>query len=233
MPAIHRVTTLDLTLDGFRWPFAEHRRAEIDEYFATLRATKPQLWNGRVLLARDPAFTGATFSARYFETDFASIIAWRDWGFPDGAVFNAFGMGALRGSDGAFVLGEMAAHTANAGRVYFPSGTPDPGDVRGSIVDIAGSVARELTEETGLQPSDYTTDGVWHCVASGASVAMIRILDVPSPAATLRAKIMRAISAQTAPEFSAIHVVRGIDDFTAAMPDFVTAFLRSQFVRAT
>ena len=94
------------------------------------QAEKPKLWNGRVLLGRNPVFTGDRFSADYFETDFASFLAWRDWGFADKSVFNGFGMGALRGSDGAFVLGEMAAHTANAGRIYFPAGTPDLDDLR-------------------------------------------------------------------------------------------------------
>ena len=81
-------------------------------------------------LGRDPVFAGDRFSASYFETDFASFLAWRDWGFPDRSVFNGFGMGALRCSDGAFVLGEMGRHTSNAGRIYFPSGTPDPDDIR-------------------------------------------------------------------------------------------------------
>ena len=91
----------------------------------------------------------------YFETDFASFLAWRDWGFPDSDVFNGFGMGALRCADGAFVMGEMGHHTANAGRIYFPSGTPDLDDLSGDTVDIAGSVAREVEEETGLTPADY------------------------------------------------------------------------------
>ena len=98
-------------------------------------------------------FRGVRFSAAYFETDFASFLAWRDWGFPDLHVFNGFGMGALRCSDGAFVLGEMGQHTSNAGRIYFPSGTPDLDDVVDGAVDISGSVARELEEETGLVPA--------------------------------------------------------------------------------
>ena len=154
-PVIHRVSALDLAVEAWTWPFAETRRAEIAAHFADKQREKPAMWNGRVLLGRNPVFSGDRFSASYFETDFASFLAWRDWGFPDRAVFNGFGMGALRCADGAFVLGEMGQHTSNAGRIYFPSGTPDLDDIRDGAVDISGSVARELEEETGLAPGEY------------------------------------------------------------------------------
>src|ERR1700731_575281 len=159
-PVIHRVTTLDLGFEPKPWPFAMARDAEIDAHFAVKAREKP-IWNGRILLARDPAFAGERFAASYFEADFASFLAWRDWGFPDKSVFNGFGMGALRCRDGAFVLGEMGHHTSNAGRVYFASGTPDLDDIRGDAVDIAGSVAREVEEETGLTPADYQAAPHW------------------------------------------------------------------------
>jgi 8-oxo-dGTP pyrophosphatase MutT (NUDIX family) len=226
---IHRVATLDLPLAPWSWPFAQQRRAEIDAHFANVQRAKPKIWNGRVLLGRNPVFAPDRFTASYFETDFASFLAWRDWGFADKSVFNGFGMGALRGSDGAFVLGEMAAHTANAGRIYFPSGTPDLDDIAGGAVDIAGSVAREVEEETGLAPADYQTDATWHCVVFGASVAIIRVLYADMPGERLRANIEQNLSQQSQPELSAIHLVRGANDFTAAMPPFVTAFLEAQF----
>ena len=230
---IHRVTTLDLSLDSWSWRFAEARQTEIDAHFANLRVAKPQLWNGRILLARDPVFAADRFSASYFETDFASFLAWRDWGFPDPDVFNGFGMGALRCADGAFVLGEMGRHTANAGRIYFPSGTPDLDDVSGAAVDIPGSVAREVLEETGLAPADYRAAAHWDCVVSGAAVAMIRILQVDMPGEALRAKIEANLASQAEPELAAIHLVRGRSDLTAAMPRFVTAFLEKQFAGAS
>jgi 8-oxo-dGTP pyrophosphatase MutT (NUDIX family) len=225
---IHCVTTLDLRLAPWSWPFAELRRAEIDAHFAVVQRARPKIWNGRVLLGRNPVFTENRFTAAYFETDFASFLAWRDGGFADKSVFNGFGMGALRCSDGAFVLGEMGAHTANAGRIYFPSGTPDLDDVANGAVDIAGSVAREVAEETGLAPTDYQTDATWHCVVLGASVAIIRLLHVDMPGEEVRARIEKNLAQQSQPELSAIHLVRDANDFTAAMPPFVMAFLEAQ-----
>jgi hypothetical protein len=226
--AIHRVTQLDLKCGAWTWPFAVARRADVDAHFALQQAEKPKLWNGRVLLGRNPVVSGDRFSADYFEADFASFLAWRDWGFPDNSVFNGFGMGALRSSDGVFVLGEMAAHTANGGRIYFPSGTPDLDDLRDGMVDIAGSVAREVEEETGLTPADYRADEHWDCIVSGAMTAFIRILNVDTPGGELRAKIEANLASHRSPELAAIHLVRGPADFTPAMPLFVAAFIEAR-----
>src|SRR5882757_9380592 len=228
LPAFHSVTTLDLSVQPWPWPFAETRRAEISAHFAGKQAEKPQLWNGRILLGRDPVFAGGSFRASYFEADFASFLAWRDWGFPDKDVFNGFGMGALRCADGAFVLGEMGRHTSNAGRIYFPSGTPDLDDIRDGAVDISGSVARELEEETGLTPADYRGEAHWHCVFTGPAVAMIKVLRVDMPGDALRARIVGNLALQQSPELSDIHLVRGTADLTDAMPRFVTAFIEAQ-----
>jgi 8-oxo-dGTP pyrophosphatase MutT (NUDIX family) len=227
IPVIHRVAQLDLSVQPWSWRFAEERRADIDAHFALQQREKP-IWNGRVLLGRNPVFTPNCFSAQYFEADFASFLAWRDWGFPDKEVFNGFGMGALRCSDGAFVLGEMGQHTANAGRIYFPSGTPDLDDIRDGAVDMAGSVAREVEEETGLRPADYRAGAHWDCVVTGAAIAMIRILNVDSPGEALQARIEADLAREQQPELSAIHLVRNAGDLTAAMPRFVTAFIEAQ-----
>lgn len=226
---IHRVTTLDFAVRPIVWPFAEERRAEIAAHFAELQRVRPKLWNGRVLLGRDPVFTDGRLAATYFETDFASFLAWRDWGFPDPTVFNGFGMGALRASDGAFVMGEMAHHTANPGRIYFASGTPDLDDVKGGMLDIPGSVVRELEEETGLSPADYSAETDWHCVVTGRALAMIQILNLDMPGEAVRARIEANLAGQHEPELSAIHLVRGMDDLMPAMPRFVAAFIAQQF----
>jgi len=227
-PLICRVTALDLALQRRPWPFADERRGEIDAHFAEQQRLNPNLWNGRVLLGHDPVFAGERLSASYFETDFASFLAWRDWGFPDKEIFNGFGMGALLSSDGAFVCGVMGQRTANAGRIYFPSGTPDLDDISGETVDIAGSVMRELEEETGLTAADCRADNDWHCIYTGVALAMMQILRVDMPADTLRARIESNLARQKNPELAGIHLVRSRADLNSAMPRFVTAFIETQ-----
>jgi 8-oxo-dGTP pyrophosphatase MutT (NUDIX family) len=230
--SIDRVTTLELKYEPRPWAFAEARRAEIAAHFAEKQREKPAIWNGRVLLARDPVLDEAQLSARYFDADFASFLAWRDWGFPDKEVFNGFGMGALRSSDGAFVLGEMNRHTANAGRIYFPAGTPEPADIRDGAVDLAGSILREMEEETGLGPDDYAIDPTWYCVRSGAAIALLRLLVADCPGDELKERIEANLASQARPELAAIHLVRETSELrgelAAAMPRYVTAFIEHQ-----
>jgi 8-oxo-dGTP pyrophosphatase MutT (NUDIX family) len=219
------VERLDLRFVPRPWPFADAQRSAIDEYFARLRAEKPALFNGRVLLAHQHALDGAVLRASYLETDYASFIAWRDWGFPDASMANCFALGALRGSDGSFALGVMGAHTANAGRIYFPGGTPDPSDVFDGAVDLESSVCREIEEETGLTPEGFTIAPGWTAVLAAPRIALIKVWQAPEPAAALRARILRHLAAEAVPELSGIHLVDGPADLDGRMPPFVAAFL--------
>src|SRR5262249_52512631 len=164
------IQRLDFLVSPLPWSFAADRRAEIEDYFTHLRRAKPQLWNGRVLLLRDFEIADATLQGTLFETDYASFIAWRGWGFPDRDVRACFAMGALLSRDGAFLLGVMNAHTAAVGGIYFPAGVPDPEDVVHGRVDFDRNVRREIAEETGLSP-----DGIaaypWLLVLAPARVA--------------------------------------------------------------
>jgi hypothetical protein len=60
---------------------------------------------------------------------------------------------------------------------------------------------------------------------------MIRILNVDISGEALRARIEANLARQNQPELSAIHLVRGVSDLTAAMPRFVTAFIEKQFAK--
>jgi 8-oxo-dGTP pyrophosphatase MutT (NUDIX family) len=219
------VTRLELRFEAVAWPFAVERRAEIDAHFAKLRVEKPEMWNGRVLLLRCGGITDGTLAGAYLETDFASFIAWRDWGFPDKSIRNCFPMAALRSSDGAFLLGVMANHTATAGQIYFPAGTPDPNDIVGGMVDLEGGVMRELAEETGLGPADVTAQPEWHATPLGQRIALMKVLQARESADALRRRILAFLAREAEPELSDIHVVRSVDDLHPRMPPYVATFL--------
>jgi 8-oxo-dGTP pyrophosphatase MutT (NUDIX family) len=229
--AVFPVATLDLRFEPAPWPFAHERRAEIDAYFAQQRARNPTLWNGRILLMRRWTADGGAFRGAYTETDFASLLAWRDFGFPDRTMFNCYGMAALRSSDGAYLLGEMAAHTANAGRIYFPAGTPEPEDIIGDTVDLAGNVMRELAEETGLAAGDVDVDVSegWTCVRVGQRIGMMREMRAREPAEDLRRHIRDHLAAEAHAELSDIRIVRGPADIDARMPPWITEYFRYQW----
>jgi 8-oxo-dGTP pyrophosphatase MutT (NUDIX family) len=223
--SVVRVERLDLRLAPRPWRFADEHRAAIDAHFAGLRRDKPAMWNGRVLLLHQFILSQATLSGAYLETDFASVIAWRDWGWPDRAVHNCFGLAALRAADGAFLVGVMGAHTANAGSIYFPGGTPDPTDVVDGIVDLHRNVIRELGEETGLRADDVAAEAGWHAVWDGQRIALMKILQSRLPARELRARVMEYLASQAEPELADVRIVRGTADFSPHMPSFVTTFL--------
>jgi 8-oxo-dGTP pyrophosphatase MutT (NUDIX family) len=223
------VDRLALRFDREPWRFAIERRAEIDAHFAALQRAKPQLWNGRLLLMREGEIAGGTLSGAYLETDFASFIAWRDWDFPDKTVRNCFPMAALRAADDAFLLGVMAEHTASAGHVYFPAGTPDPNDIAGDAVDLDGGVMRELTEETGLTAADVIPEPGWTATPLGQRIALMKVMQSSANAEPLRARILEFLAAQPQPELSDIRIVRGVGDLDPMMPPYVAAFLRSRF----
>lgn len=228
---IVRVSRLDARLGAGRWEWAERNREAIAAHWAERLADKPRMFNGRVLVIADHGLEGDAYRATYLETDFANLLAWRDLGFPDTSVVNGFAMAALQGSDGAFVMGVMGAHTANAGRVYFPAGTPDPSDIRcDGVVDLAGSVTRELAEETGLAAEAFSSADEWVVVRHGPRIAFLRPMRAPEPAATVAARIEDHLRHDPDPELAAARVVRSPADIEeTAMPDFLQDFLRWSF----
>jgi 8-oxo-dGTP pyrophosphatase MutT (NUDIX family) len=211
------ISRLELTYQTARWPFAEQYRSEIEAWFAARQRKNPALWNGRVLMLAHHEIAGSVFRGSFLPVDYASFLTWHDHGRPETGVRDSFAAGVLRAADGAFLLGVMSARTANAGRIYFPCGTPDVSDVVGSVVDLGGSVRREVAEETGLTPADYDADPGWITVLQGPHIAHLKVLRLRQPAAELRERIVSFLARQHDPELSDIRIVRGPADLDPMM----------------
>lgn len=210
--------------------FARERAADIETHWAEALARQPQLYNGRVFLSCgwgvEEAGAQTVLRSQHFETDFKNFLAWRDFGFPDMSIANSFAAAALLCSDGAYVLGEMSVDTANAGRIYFPAGTPDPNDKRGDWLDFEGSVQRELTEETGLLPETLVMRSGWTIVLDGPLHAIVKEFRAHEDAVGLIRRIERGLALQRRPEFARVHVVRRRSDLIPGrMPQYILTYL--------
>lgn len=204
---------IDARIEPYDWAFARENEAQIAAHWARISAGKPAMFNGRILLQHRAAIINDVFQARYFETDYAAFMTWRDAGHPGPALRNGFAMGALRAADGAFLCGRMGGHTANGGMVYFAAGTPDCSDVRADgTVDLAGSVLRELAEETGLTEAEVRVGEGWHAVFSPGRVAFMRPLTINLPAEEARSLMLSRMAGLAEQELDDIVILRSAAD---------------------
>ncbi len=215
-PSLFRVERLDLAFKPKPWAFATERRAEIEAYFAELQREKPAIWNGRVLLMHRQVVRGGVFIGDYLETDYASFSAWRAWGRPPAGVHDCFGAAAIIAADGACLLGVMGPQTFNAGKIYFPCGTPDPSDVVGGKVDLDFSVQREVKEETGIDAFGIHGRAGLDDGRRGCADRADQGVAVGAAGGGLAARVREHLSRERNPELSDIRIVRSPRDFTPA-----------------
>jgi 8-oxo-dGTP pyrophosphatase MutT (NUDIX family) len=181
-----------------------------------------------VLLLHRYAIEGRVLRGASFETDYASFLAWRDWGCADPGVFNIFAAAALRTADDAYLIGRMAPSTSIAGLWIFPCGTPDRKDVSATAtLDLPASVRRELFEETGLELGAFKAERGWTMVRDGGYIGLMKRLVADESAEALRVRVMDHLANDAQPEFSDIGFVRGPADLDPAMPRLFAAYLQS------
>jgi 8-oxo-dGTP pyrophosphatase MutT (NUDIX family) len=227
-----RLTGVTARIVAHDWAFPRENADAIAAHWQERVRRSPGMFDGTVLMSCGHAVADGVAQVDLFAVRYATFTAYRSFAVADPRVVNAFAAIVPWTADGAVLLGEMGAHTANAGQLYFPCGTPDPDDVRGDAVDLAGSAARELAEETGLLlPEGAGT--AWVLLEGEGQLAFLRPVRFPDTAAVLDARIAAHLRAEAEPELAGMHVVRGVDDVDPArMPSFVRAYLTDAFPAA-
>ena len=215
------------------WRFARDEAVRIEARWTALRAQKPGLFDGRVLMSRDLAIGEDVMTGTSFETGYKPFLCWREFGYPGEPVKNLFAMPALRAADGPFLLGRMSAGTANGGKLYFPAGTPEPDDVGADgLVDYDGSILRELEEETGISEAEVTLGSRWTILFAGPLVACMKEVRSPLPARELVARVTAFIASEPEPELDGVVAVAGPEDFDPdATPTFMLDYMAAAFRR--
>ena len=216
-----KVDHIEIAIEPWSWDFAIARRDQIDRYFARLQQERSALWNGRALLLNRYSIRDGVLRGTCFETDYASFLAWCDWGFPDHRAFNFFAAAALRSADGAYLVGEMAPYTACARQLYFPCGTAERKDILvDGTLDLQANLRRELLEETGIDIDELDAKPGWTVVLDGAVVAIVKKLTAHQDASEL----LQYLGTEAQPELSDIRPVRALSDLDDRMQRFLHAF---------
>lgn len=144
-----------LSVSDAAWPFAERHTIEIAALWERRSAENPYYFNGIVLMLSSYSLSQGCFSGHFLRTDFRSFLYWREGGHTDRAVRDTVASALIHSSDGCVLLCQQRAGHLNTGFTTPPGGFIDPRDVSADgTVDIARAVMREITEETGLGPSE-------------------------------------------------------------------------------
>lgn len=229
---IYELDAVDAVIEPFDWDLPKVHRAEIEAYWEKTAAGKAHFFNGTVLIQHRGAVDGRVFRAGYSATEYKHFLGFLRLGHASPGVRNGFGMAALRAADGAFLLGEMGAGTANAGMIYFAAGTPDLSDVVDGRVDLAGSVIREMCEETGLTEADVRIGSGWTCLLYDKRAAFMRPVTIDLPAEEARALMLERMRSLKEEELSDIVIIRpGFDIPEPRLPAYMATYMRREFER--
>jgi 8-oxo-dGTP pyrophosphatase MutT (NUDIX family) len=183
---IQAVPRVDIAIRPHRHVFPADEQAAIDANWARRQTANPALWNGSAFVFDRVRLDGdGGFQAEGALSDFASFLYLRDANAFGHGFHHLFPVGALVTADRRLVIGEMGPKTANAGRLYPPSGSFDASDLADGKLDCLGNIVREVEEEIGLTLDRSALDPEWLIMASGlgrsAIVTVIR-LDIPAAA---------------------------------------------------
>lgn len=222
-----RIATCDLRVTAEAWPFAEAHAEAIAAHWQRATAERPKFFDGAVYMLREGVLVGDSFRGTFLRTDFKSFLYWRESGYPDLSVRDGFGSAVIRSAEGCVLLGRQAGGNVNGGLAYPPGGFIDERDVHGGAIAIDASIARELVEETGLDPARLTRIPGYLLTRAGPFVSIGIEWRSGLGAEALRALILEHVARQPVPELADIVTVREASEIDAAtMPRHAVAILR-------
>ncbi len=222
-----RLAHCALSVSAEPWPYAERNKAEIAAHWGASRRARPKLFDGAIYLLRSYAIEEQVLTGTLVRTDFKSFLYWREHGYADRCMHDAFGASLIRSAEGYVLLGVQSEGNLNTGLAYPPSGMIDDDDVRAGAVDIEASIVRELAEETGLTPADLERTPGYVLAISDPFVAIAIEWRSALDAQALRERILAHIRSQDAPELADIVIVRSPTDVgNFPVQDYAVSMLR-------
>ncbi len=214
------VDTVDVVLDPAPHPFEVAHAEAIGQNWQSEIKARPALFDGEVVLLSEFGYAGRRLFGRCHAVRYATFMYWRKE--RAGTAAHAFAHPVLVASDNALVAIRMAAHTVNAGKVYFAAGSFEPEDFPGGRVDLHGNMAREVLEETGLDLDAALAGGLCHALSTDRGTVIFRRYHLDMTADEIAARIEGFVAGESEPEISGPVIIRDATD----LPDGLMPHMR-------
>lgn len=227
-----RVQHLRLVVTETPWDYAAANSQAIARHWQRRSAENPAFFNGRVFVLRRIERTSGRIAASFSLEAFADFLFCRDHGYAGSGILNGYGSALVRSAEGHVMLGRSAAGTLNAGNLYLPGGFLDARDARpDGLIDLEAAIARELTEETGLDAAALDRVPGYLLVRHGHHCAFVIAYRSSRPTETLRQAMQEGARRNAEQELSEIVAVRDLDHLARLpMPDDARFLLRHALV---
>ncbi len=211
------VDVVDVRLDPEPHPFETANAAAIEENWRAETQANPSLFDGTVVLLSEFGYADRRLFGRCHPVRYSTFLYWRRDRV--GTVAHVFAHPMLVTKDNALIAIRMAAHTVNAGRVYFAAGSFEPGDFPDGVVDPHGNMVREVREETGLDISSLPRGKRYHALSTDRGTVLFRRYFLDADADEIASRIRGFVAAENEPEIEEPVVIRNARDLpTGLMP---------------
>lgn len=204
-------------VDG-KLAYEQENKLEIARNWEDECKANPALFNGDFFMAEQADISSGVFEAVYKRTRFETMMHWKK-NRTSIKPWHIFAVGVIVSSDNALIAGRMAPSTAAAGRVYFPAGSFDEGDVRDEVIDIDRNMQREVMEETAINLADaHRSDSNIYLVTADSSIALFRRFYFDLSSQELLASIRRHIADEVNSELDDVIAVSRSADMSDTTP---------------
>jgi len=223
------VDEIDVALDPSPHPFERNNAEAIATNWQDEIGRKPALFDGTVVLLSELGYAGGRLFGRCHAVRYSTFMYWRTE--RAGAAAHAFAHPMLVTKDNALIAIRMAAHTVNAGRVYFAAGSFEPEDFPGGRVDAHGNMLREVLEETGLDISNVRRGERHYALGTERGAVIFRRYFLEETADTIAARIRDFVASEAEPEIEGPVVIRSADDLPEGLMEHMQPLIEWHFSR--
>ena len=190
---LHPVTRINGIVEPGCHPLDERFADEIERDWERRQAANPHLFRGSFYLTTSLLLSPGQLEARYRRTSYATFLFWLDNREAMEGVHHIFSAASVICADDRIVMGRMASHTANAGRIYAPAGSLSDEDVIAGRVDFSGNLLREFHEETGYRLDAASAQSEFTAVVEGRTIALLKRFDMPVASPQFLAELSASI----------------------------------------